>query len=324
MPAGRRIYIKNKKTRAKTGKKYFRVKPKGTFRKKQRMQLGLRTMNPITRRHLVDTVKHVYDNNAVLTLPDWATFYTAGSGTHRNLNQDFAGNSINIFSQNGFNGANTGNFGTATTGLALFYAKDVSSTYTTVGQATVMDGYSNQTPYMSNMYNHYQVLGTKMEFNIRVLPPLTADGDEANYIPIKVMAIRCSDSNNVNSGQTTEQLEAKPYVQSRILHNLQTNRNARIVVNHSPKKFNGIQKGQFVGDSRYLCNAVNPTSDTANVPEEQDHIKLVFAPFNKLIANTLPASKVPPRLAITVRKTQWVRYTDPTTTNYNAEGSVQL
>ncbi len=166
MPAGRRVYIKSAATRKATGKKYFRVKPKRKMRgKPQRQRLGLRTMNPITRRHLVDTVKHVYDNNAVLTLPDWATFYAYGSGNHRNLNQDFSGNSINIFSQNGFNGANTGNFGTATTGLSLFYAKDVSSTYTAVGAATVMPGYSGQTPYMSNMYNHYQVLGTKLEIS---------------------------------------------------------------------------------------------------------------------------------------------------------------
>lgn len=316
MPAGKL------KKAAAYKKKKLPKKPKG--KKQWGKKLGLRSIQPITRRRLVDTVKHVYENNAVLTLPDWATFYTQGSGQHRNLNQDFAANSINIFSQNGFNGANTGNYGTATTGLALFYAKDVSSTFTPTGAATVMPGYSQQTPYMSNMYHHYQVLGTKMEFNFRVLPPLTADGEESNYVPIKVLVVRCSDSNNINSGQTTEQIEEKPFVQSRILHNLNTNRNARIVVSHSPKKFNGLQTGQFVGDSRYLCDCVSPIAADSNVPEEQDHIKLVFAPFNKLLAETLPATKVPPRISMTIRKTQWVRYTDPTMTNTNAMGSTQL
>lgn len=306
---------KNARQRAHN-KKYPKKKRRNGGRNKFRTGLGQRTMAPVTRRLLHTTVKHVYDNNAVLTLPDWNTFYAAGTGTHRNLNQGFAGNSINVFSENGFNGANTGNQGASPTlGLALSYAKTVSSTYTAAGAATVMDGYSASQPFLSNAYNHYQVLGTKLEINIRVLPPLDATGVEANYVPIKVMAIRCSDSTNINSSMTTETLESKPYVQSRILHNLQTNRNARFVINHSPKKFNSVPTGQFVGDSRYLCDTNNPTSSSANVPEEQDHIKLVFAPMNRLLADNLPATKVPPRLSITIKKTQWVRYTDPTTQN---------
>lgn len=323
MPAGK-LHKYGKRKRRKLPKVPYKKHKKG-YKKGPYRKLGLTSMNPITRRHLTDVVKHVYQNNAIVTLPDWSTFYTAGTGTHRNLNQDFAANSINIFSENGFNGANTGNQGAGPTlGLAMFYANTVSSTYTAAGAATVMPGYSNQTPYMSNMYNHYQVLGTKMEFNIRVIPPLDATGKTEDYVPIKVMVIRCSDSTNINSSMTTETLESKPYVQSRILHNLQTNRNARIVTSHSPKKFNGIPKGQFISDARYLCQTNNPTSSNANVPEEQDHIKLVICPMNKLIANTLPATKKPPRLSITIKKTQWVRYSDPTTTNYNAVGTTNL
>lgn len=317
MPAGRTTRY-NRRKRRKPYKKKTAYKKKRPYRR----QLGLRTMNPVTRRRLVDTVKHVYDNNAILQLPSWSAFYSTGTGTYRNLNQIFSGNSINIFQQGGFNGANTGNYETASpfTSAYMKYAKEVSSTFENGADATVMPGYSGQTPYMSNMYNHYQVLGTRLEVSIRVIPPLSATHSIDDYIPIKVFVVPISERTSGNTSKTTEQIEQMPFVRKRILHNLNTNRNARIVINHSPKKFNGIQKGQFVGDSRYLASTNLPTSGTANTPQELDSIALMFAPLNRLMAETLPVSKIPPRLHISIKKTQWVRYTDPTITNYNAVG----
>ena len=311
MPIGKRVYIKSKRTRAKTGKKYFRVKPKMKSSYRAKSQLGLRAQTPITRRKLKMTCLHQYANNCHVNIPNWHAFQQSQTGQFTVV-QSFNLSSPQIFDNGGKVGVNTGN------GAGVIaYGKPVTDIWDAQGAASMMPGYMSY-PVASDQFNHQQILGTEFQIKIRCVDQSVPE-TQLTQIPIKVMLIPTSDQNQGTSQLTTEDWEAMPYCQTRILEgtNSRNNNTAFMKYRHSNRKFNGIPKGQYLGDNRYLASTgTNQTSGGGgNVANEQEHLKLVFAPLSSNFSGSLQQSIVPPNLFVEIKIKRWIRYTDPNNLN---------
>ena len=311
---GNNAYGRRMLAKAKARRKTAARKPK----RNQKFQRGLRTIQPITRRINNVTHLHEYQNNGKIDMPSWATFRAntpASQATDVCLVQSFSLSNVQVFKNDGYSFSGTGN--NHTSGVYMAYSKTVDDAYTVAGGATMMPGYASA-PYAKDQFNHYQILGTEFEIKLRVVNGrVDPDG---NTIPIKILLIPVSDSSTVTSTSTTEELELLPYVQSRILTGEMNNPNKTCVMKykHSPRKWNGINKGNYLTDSRYICNATanqGTAENGGNQPIEQETLKLVICPLNKHFSNGLAESLEPPVIYFSLKMKKWIRYTDPNLEN---------
>ena len=292
--------------------------------RKAKQQVGMRAMRPITRRRMTQTALHQQEYNFKLDLPDWSEFYSAVVG-QKNLNQTFTLNTPQLFSNGGSIGSATGNEDTQ----YLNYSGTLppSDVYDANGTATMANGFIEEEPKLADRYFHYQVLGAEVSINIRAVHARSTVDGTSRTIPMKVHIIKHSSTTMVDSSLTTEELEAKPYVQTRIINGLEgtSNKTARFHFKHSIRKFNGLPKGQFVGDSRYLGIATsNQIGEFNNVPQEVDFFSIVFTPLSSQFANTLPATLKPPVLYVSMKMKKLIKYTDPNSENIMAASTIPI
>ena len=318
MTIGKRVYIKSARTRAKTGKKYFRVKPKRKYGRKTYTGTRMRTIQPITRRMLSTVVKHQYQNTAKLDAIAWSELYTLQAGQQRNVNQRFSLNSIQVFAPGGLNGtARTGN-----DVVEYFkYGKPASDNYT-ANQATTMPGFLDVAPYLKSNYNHYQVLGTKITLTFRAIHSDTSAETGSQVLPLRINISRVSsDIGSITATRSTEDILKLPYTQSKVIMGLDAtaNKSCTFNISHSPAKFNGIRKGQFVGDSRYLAQSTATQISDGNVPEEEDFLIVSVSPLSSQFAENTPLTVKTPVIYMTMKMDKWVKYTDPTLLNHMGE-----
>lgn len=308
MPAGKmyrsKAYKKRKLPRIPYKKKRRVVKRRAKF------QQGLRSNQPITRRKLNMTCLHQYQNDMAVSIPNWNLFQQNNPGL-KTLVQSFNLSSPQIFDDGGKSGGATGNNG------YINYGKTVSDVWSTTGTATMFPGYVSY-PIANQQFNHIQVLGSEYTFKIRVIPQGIPD-TALTTIPIKVFLVATSDQGTADASLDTSEWESLPYVQTRIIEGQRSPNNQTCVIKyrHSNRKFNGVPKGQYISDGRYLAasNVNQSTSPQGNTANEQDHLKLVFAPLSINYAANLPASTLPPNIFVEMKVKRWIRYTDPNTQN---------
>lgn len=309
------------------GRKYF---------KQHRYATGLNAMKPVTRRPYKLKALHVYQNTCSVKINSWKQLYDDGQAlpTPRslyNVMQIFNINSPQVFDDGGqIDPAKTGNITDSTvTSPALRVEWDdlVNDTWTSGGAATMMPGYDSA-PSLREQFFHQQVLGAEYFFNIRSVDG-TGSGELSTFIPMKVLLVPASTASAITPLDTIEDIMKMPRVQVRILQgtngggNNGNNNSAVLKYKHSVRKFNGLPKGQFVGDTRYLGASnidQNTTTNTGtnplgNAPTEQDHLFLIFAPLSSSYGTNLPNSCKTPQLHIEMKVKKWIKYTDPNMEN---------
>lgn len=306
------------------------------FKKNYRQQNGLNAMRPITRRPYSLKALHVYQNTASVKINSWKQLYDDGQAltpprTINNLLQIFSINTPQIFDDGGsIDPAKTGNItdSTAATPYLRVEWNEISSdTWTSAGGATMMPGYDSA-PTLREQFYHQQVLGAEYFFNLRAVDA-TGSGELSNFIPMKVLLIPASTAASITPLDTIEDIMKMPRVQCRIIQgtngggNSGNNTSAKLRYKHSVRKFNGLPKGQYVGDSRYLGASnlnQNTTANTSlnplgNAPTELDHLYLVFAPLSSSYGQNLANSCKTPQLHIEMKIKKWIKYTDPNMEN---------
>ena len=335
MPAGKLYRVKRRKRRklpALPKRKYNARR----FKKYAKRQNGLNTMRPITRRPYQLKALHVYQNTAAVKINSWKQLYDDGQAltpprTINSLLQILSINTPQIFDDGGsIDPSKTGNIDdttTATPYLRVEWNEISSDSWTSSGGATMMPGYDSA-PSLREQFYHQQVLGAEYFFNIRSVDA-TGSGELSTFIPMKVLLVPASTASSITPLDTIEDIMKMPRVQCRIIQgtngggNSGNNTTAKLRYKHSVRKFNGLPKGQYVGDTRYLGasnvdqNIVmnTTTNPLGNAPTEQDHLFLIFAPLSSSYGQNLVNSCKTPNLHIEMKIKKWIKYSDPNMEN---------
>lgn len=337
MPAGKLYRVKRKRRKLPPiPRRKTRVQYKRRFKKYAKKQNGLNAMRPITRRPYKLKALHVYQNTAAVKIGSWKQLYDDGQAqptpkTINSLLQIFSINTPQIFDDGGsIDAAKTGNLTDSTQTspyLRVEWNEISSDTWSSSGGATMVPGYDSA-PSLREQFYHQQVLGAEYFFNIRSVDA-TGSGELSNFVPMKVLLIPASTASSITPLDTIEDIMKMPRVQCRIIQgtngggNGGQNTTAKLRYKHSVRKFNGLPKGQFVGDTRYLASAnidqnttINTsTNNLGNAPSEQDHLFLVFAPLSSSYGQNLATSCKTPQLHIEMKIKKWIKYTDPNMEN---------
>lgn len=341
MPAGKLHRIKRKKRilgRISSGYKKSALRGASNFRKYKKyykQNNGLNAQRPVTRRPFKLTALHQYQNTCSVKIDSWVQLAADGNNLTptRNLKcllQKFSINSPQVFDDASAYGPNVGNIPNKLIDPTndvprLVWNQDVADSWTSNGGATMMPGYDSA-PALRQNFHHCQVLGAEYTFNIRAVDD-TGSGELSTFIPMKIMLAPVSTLDGITTLDSTEDIMKMPFVQSRIICGTngggaaKGNTACKLTYKHSSRKYNGLPKGQFVGDTRYLASATlnqNVTfnaTQLGNAPLEQDHLVLIFAPLSNTYSTNLANSCKTPRLHIEMKIKKWIKYTDPTQEN---------
>jgi hypothetical protein len=354
MPAGKLHRYKRRKRMLPQVPKYKSrySKHKGTvatarrYKKNYKQQNGLASMRPITRRPYKLKALHVYQNTASVNIGSWQQLYIDGNAQTptkdiENILQIFSINTPQIFDDGGsIDAAKTGNLTNSqfpnNPRLRVEWDELSSDTWTSGGGATMVPGYDSA-PSLREQFYHQQVIGAEYYFNIRSIDA-TGSGELSTFVPMKVLLVPCSTASSITPLDTIEDIMKMPRVQCRIISgtngggNSGQNTNAVLRYKHSIRKFNGLPKGQFIGDSRYLGASnldqnvvINQNQNNlGNAPSEQDHLFLIFAPLSSSYGRVLPTSCKSPTLHIEMKIKKWIQYTDPNMENQQIGPSTQV
>lgn len=346
MPAGKlHLYKRKKRVLPKVPYRKRNLKTARTFKKYYKQSNGLNAMRPITRRPYKLKALHVYQNTASVNIGSWQQLHIDGQGLQpvRDIEcilQCFNINSPQIFDDGGsIDPAKTGNITNSqfpnNPRLRVEWDELSSDTWTSAGGATMMPGYDSA-PSLREQFLHQQVVGAEYYFNIRSIDA-TGSGELSTFVPMKVLLVPTSTAVGITPLDTIEDIMKMPRVQSRIITgtngggNSGQNTVAQFRYKHSIRKFNGLPKGQFMGDSRYLGASnlnQNVTINTGlnnlgNAPSEQDHLFLIFAPISQSYGKVLPTSCKAPMLHVEMKIKKWIKYTDPNLENQQIGASTQ-
>lgn len=257
------------------------------------------TINGRTQVKTAQTVRHRYMNSAV-THRD----LQFNNSTQHSICLGFDLNSPRVFMDGGSKLIFSG-----TTGDHIEWSKPIDDDVSSA-TATCVDDYNTDMNY-AHQYKNGQVLGSSLDITLEVIRSSSSDADsvhkaDRNVCPIKVFLVKQTVYNNKSSLTDVEQWREKPYSYSKelpIAYDAQ-NSKIRFSLKHSPRKFNGERKGQFVGKTKYQFS----TSTASTTLPEQDSCLLVITPANKALVNV--GRTIAPELLLDFKMTKLIRYNE--------------
>lgn len=301
-------YRKNRKTnyRKKRGyKKLRQIKKTRRFKKSTyRWNAGgnLRMLrNPLHVRKTV-VLKQTYVNSCVVPP---ITF------TSSNMNKSIGLflNSPHIFVDGGANGFPNSN---PPAPSGIIWSTTVQDQYGSGNVCDTLVSY-NAGDNWAYKYKTGQVIGTHLEINVRCLRD-DHNADDAAHCPLAISLTKQA-MPGMSKNNTPEVIRNRPYTQTKLVNTDTKEGNAEcgFKLKHSIAKFNQVSKN-FIGNSNYIFNTGNSPSGiggSSGVPSEIDYSYLVISPMCSAMINSAVARNTSPQIVISLKRTSWVRYSEP-------------
>lgn len=283
-----------KSRKPKKNNKYNKRFPKKQYR--NTVPLTLQADNNMKR---AQTVRHVYTNALRIKRTDL-------TGIHKSLHLEFnASSPAAIFTNNALSTPNTYGLTMSGVGQNLFVDQLINDNWNSA-QATAMPGYKDG--YAINQkYKSCYVLGTKYYFNIRSV--FDVDAGVGTSVPVKCILSHSTGTGQLQSSYDTHQILNNGNVKAvktvfGVAAAAKTANGVNMFTVHSPRKANGVAKGNFVGNPAYLCNTSTQPQNAG--PSEKDTVILSIA-----AAGGNAWNGPNPELLIDIKVVQYVRYVEP-------------
>jgi hypothetical protein len=245
------------------------------------------------------TIRHTYTNSCVIPS---ITFTNTAQGAKRNVSIAMFLNSPYIF-RNG--GANSN---------GIIWSNEVVDTFSPSNTPDLVDSYAAGDNW-SFKYKTAQVIGARIEINVRCLRDANdTEADNTSVCPLAISLVRQA-TPGMAEANPTELIRNRPYCMTKYINTDSKERSTECFfdLRHSPRKFNGLQKGNFIGAAEYIFpTASSSTGQVGNsVPEEQDNALFVISPAcTAMLKDPINRTKSP-QLMCDFKISKYIRYSEP-------------